>query len=308
MFHLPHRLYHVLIAGIGLGLGLWAAGAAGTDLGVTSVLAQEQAQFSTGVQLVEVYATVTDQRGGLVTGLRASDFEVYENDEKQTISTFTAGEFPATVVLGVDRSLSMAGEPLRLAKLASQGFLRQLKPDDRSMVVAISNQADVIAQLSTDRAAQSDAIAALDPWSTTALHDSIIGTLDRLDGEPGRQALVVFSDGADRYSHSTAAEVVDRARRSHALVYLITIGKKRLPLAAELAAVTGGRSFLIKNAKQLDATLTTIAQEIRYQYLLGYTPTTALPKGNREWRSLRVVVRSQPTGVRVRARDGYTTE
>ena len=293
---------------MGLGLGLWAAGAAGTGLGVTGVLAQEQAQFSTGVQLVEVYATVNDQRGGLVRGLNAPDFEVYENDQKQTISTFTAGEFPATVVLGVDRSLSMAGEPLRLAKLASQGFLRQLKPADRSMVVAISNQADVIAPLSTDRAAQSEAIAALDPWSTTSLHDSIIGTLDRLDGEPGRQALVVFSDGTDRYSHSTAAEVVERARRSHALVYLITIGKKRLPLAAELATVTGGRSFLIKNAKQLDATLMTIAQEIRYQYLLGYTPTKPIAKGTREWRSVRVVVRNQPTGVRVRARDGYTTE
>jgi Ca-activated chloride channel family protein len=253
-------------------------------------------------------ATVTDQRGGLVTGLQASDFEVYENGQKQTISAFTAGEFPATVVLGVDRSLSMAGEPLRLAKLASQGFLRQLKPADRSMVIAISNQADVIAPLSTDRVGQNEAIAALDPWSTTALHDSIIGTLDRLDGEPGRQALVVFSDGTDRYSHSTPAEVVERARRSHALIYLITIGKKRVPLAAELAAVTGGRSFLIKNAKQLDATLTTIAQEIRYQYLIGYTPTTSLPKGNREWRSLRVAVKNQPSGVRVRARDGYTTE
>ena len=306
MFHLPVRLYHVVITGIGLGFALWTASSAG--LGLTVVRAQEQAQFSTGVQLVEVYATVTDQRGGLVTGLHASDFEVYENNEIQTISTFTAGEFPATVALGVDRSLSMAGEPLRLAKLASQGFLRQLKPADRSMVVAISNQTDVIAPLSTDRTGQSQAIEALDPWSTTALHDSIITTLDRLDSEPGRQALVVFSDGTDRYSHATPREVIERARRSHALVYPITIGKKRPPLAAELATVTGGRSFLIKNAKQLDATLSTIAQEIRYQYLLGYTPTTPLPKATREWRSLRVVVRNQAAGVRVRARDGYTTE
>jgi Ca-activated chloride channel family protein len=308
MFHLPDRLYHVAAAGLGLGLALWAANSGASGLGFTGLRAQEQAQFSTGVQLVEVYATVNDQRGGLVTGLGAADFEVYENDQKQTISTFTAGEFPATVVLGVDRSLSMAGEPLRLAKLASQGFLGRLKPDDRSMVVAISNQADVIAPLSTDRGAQNQAIAALDPWSTTALHDSIITTLDRLESEPGRQALVVFSDGTDRYSHSTAPEVVERARRSHALVYAITIGRKRPPLAAELAVVTGGRSFLIKNAKQLVATLQTIAQEIRYQYLLGYTPTKPIAKGTREWRSVRVVVRNQPTGIRVRARDGYTTE
>ena len=276
------------------------------------LLAQEQVpQFSTGVQLVEVYATVTDASGGLVMGLRQSDFEIYENDQKQAISTFTAGEFPATVVLGVDRSFSMAGEPLRLAKLASQQFLRQLRPTDRSMVVAISDEAEIIAPMSTDRTAQTRAIAGLDAWSSTALHDAIVLTLDRLEGEPGRQAMIVFSDGTDRYSHATASQVVDRARRSHALIYPITIAKNaknRPPLAAELATLTGGRSFQLRDAKELDATLSTIAREIRYQYLIGYTPATAAAKGAHEWRSLRVVVRNQPPGVRVRARDGYTAE
>src|SRR5215217_7097513 len=105
-------------------------------------------QFSSRVQLVEVYATVTDRNGEPVTGLRASDFEVYENNTRQDISAFAAGEFPLTVALGVDRSWSMAGNPLRLAKQASQSFLRALKPDDRSMVVAINNEAEVIAPLS----------------------------------------------------------------------------------------------------------------------------------------------------------------
>ncbi len=56
----------------------------------------------------------------------------------QEVSTFAAGEFPLTMALGVDRSWSMAGDPLRMAKQASQAFLRVLKPGDRSMVVAIS--------------------------------------------------------------------------------------------------------------------------------------------------------------------------
>src|SRR5512145_386860 len=91
------------------------------------------AQFSSGVQLVEVYATVTDEKGELYTGLRREDFEVYENNQLQEVSAFVAGEFPLTVALGVDRSWSMAGEPLRLAKQASQTFLRALTPADRSM-------------------------------------------------------------------------------------------------------------------------------------------------------------------------------
>jgi Ca-activated chloride channel family protein len=269
---------------------------------------QDVPAFSSSVQLVEVYATVTDAKGELVTGLRQSDFEVLEDGAPQEVTTFAAGEFPLTVALGVDRSFSMAGEPLRLAKLASQAFLRELKPNDRSMVVAIGNQADVIAPLSADRASQTRAIAGLDAWSTTALHDALITTLDRLEPETGRQAIVVFSDGADRYSEHKAAEVLERARRSTALIYPIALGKVRPSLLSELAVLTGGRSFQLRDAKELEQTLASIARELRYQYLLGYTPTKPFAKGDREWRSIKVTVKGTRSGLRVRARDGYMTE
>ena len=263
------------------------------------------AQFSSQVQLVEVYATVTDAKGQLVTGLRREDFEVYEGNQLQEVSAFAAGEFPLTVALGVDRSWSMAGDRLRLARQASQSFLRALKPADRSIVVAISSEAEVIAPLTMDRFNQERAIAALDPWSTTALHDAIIAALDRLEPESGRQALVLFSDGEDRYSRATAADVLARARRSNALVYPIALGRVRPPLLAELAVLTGGRSFLVREIRGLEQTLAEIARELRYQYLLGYAPATAIDPHTREWRSIRVVVKRP--GVRVRARDGYMT-
>ena len=269
---------------------------------------QDVPAFSSSVQLVEVYATVTDAKGELVTGLRQSDFDVLENGAPQEVTTFAAGEFPLTVALGVDRSFSMAGEPLRLAKQASQAFLRELKAGDRSMVVAIGNQADVIAPLSADRASQARAISELDAWSTTALHDALLATLDRLEPEPGRQAIVVFSDGADRYSEHKAAEVIERARRSTALIYPIAFGKARPSLLSELAVLTGGRSFQLRDARELEKTLATIARELRYQYLIGYTPSKPLKKGDREWRSITVSVRASRPGLKVRARDGYMTE
>jgi Ca-activated chloride channel homolog len=297
----------------GLILTVLCACVATVVLGFNGAHAQDREaipQFSSRVQLVEVYASVTDPQGGPVTGLKASDFEVYDNNVRQDISTFAAGEFPLTVALGVDRSWSMAGAPLRLAKQASQSFLRALKPADRSMVVAISNEADVIAPLSSDRVAQVRAIDALDPWSTTALHDAIIATLDRLEPEQGRQAIVVFSDGTDRYSHATAAQVLERARRSNALIYPIAFGKQkqRPTLLADLAIATGGRSFFLKDARELEPTLATIARELRYQYLLGYGPADPIAPGAHEWRSIRVHLRNAPAGVRVRARDGYTTD
>jgi Ca-activated chloride channel family protein len=279
--------------------------------GSAVVAAQQEgslARFSSQVQLVEVYATVTDERGELVTGLRQNDFQVYEDNQLQDISTFAAGEFPLTVALGVDRSWSMAGKPLELAKQASRGFLNQLKTGDRSMVVAISSTAEVIAPLSADRLMQGRAITALDPWSTTALRDAVTAALDRLEPEAGRQALVLFSDGNDRYSSATEAAVIARARRSNALIYPITIGKQRPAFLAELAVLTGGRSFLLKDATELEKTLATIARELRYQYLLGYAPAKTIEEGAHEWRSIRVTLTGNHPGLRVRARDGYTTD
>ena len=272
------------------------------------VAAQETPRFSASTQLVEVYASVTDARGEPVTNLTRDDFVVREDGEAQAISAFAVGEFPLTVALGVDRSWSMAGEKLRLAKQASAAFLRELRPGDQSMVLAISSTADVIAPLDADRASQLRAIAALDPWSTTALRDALVVALDRLEPEPGRQALIVFSDGVDRYSDASASDVLTRARRSNALIYPIAFGRTRPPLLAELAVLTGGRSFLLPDAADLQRTLSQIARELRHQYLIGYVPARAATPGESEWRSISVSVKNQPAGVRVRARDGYTTE
>lgn len=270
--------------------------------------AQETPRFAARTQLVEVYASVTDGSGEPITGLTEADFVVREDGVPQAISAFSAGEFPLTVALGVDRSWSMAGEALRLAKQASAGFLRELRPGDRSMVLAISSEAEVLAPLGDDRASQVRAIEALDPWSTTALHDALLVAMDRLEPEPGRQALIVFSDGVDRYSRASAAAVLERARRSTALVYPIALGRTRPPLLAELAVLTGGRSFLLRDARELQQALSQIARELRYQYLIGYVPARPAVSGQPQWRSISVTMARAGAGARVRARDGYTTD
>lgn len=266
------------------------------------------AAFASRTHLVEVYATVTDEKGELVTNLGRDAFDVRENGAPQVVSAFAAGEFPVTVALGVDRSWSMAGQPLRLAKMASTAFLRALKPDDRSMVLAIGGDAEIIAPLSADRISQARTIDALDPWGTTALYDSIIVALDHLEREPGRQALVVLSDGTDRHSQATASQAVARARRSNALIYPIAVGRMRPPVLAELAVLTGGRSFQLRGHRQIETALAAIARELRYQYLLGYAPSDPIQPGHAEWRSITVSLRTASPGTRVRARGGYTTE
>ena len=85
-------------------------------------------QFSSAVNLVEAYVTVTDRTGAPVTGLRASDFEVLDDGQPQAIQAFAAGDFPLSVALAIDHSASMAGNRLRLASVAARSFLGRLRP------------------------------------------------------------------------------------------------------------------------------------------------------------------------------------
>ena len=265
---------------------------------------QAVAQFSSGVQAVEVYATVTDARGEPVTGLAADAFEVLEDGQPQRISAFAAGEFPLSVALAVDRSASMAGTPLEAAVSAAEAFVGALRPSDRLMLVAVSSRVEVVAPLSGDRGAALEALEALRPWSTTALHDAIVESIRLIQPGTGRRALVLLSDGVDRYSDLTAAQAVDRARESDVMVYPIALGRQASTLFPLLARLTGGRSFHVPDSKRLEGTLRAIAGELRYQYLIGYAPARPPEPGRgADWRSIEV--RVGDASLRVRARDGY---
>ena len=264
-----------------------------------------EAQFATRVNQVEVYASVTDASGRAVKDLPRDAFTILEDGKPQEIGTFVAGEFPAAVALAVDRSASMAGKPLTMARTAGRAFVGSLKPTDRAMLIGISTEVETLAPLSVDRDAVYKALDDLDPWGTTSLHDALIRSLDLLEQETGRRAIVVLSDGQDRDSKATAAAVLDRARRSDVLIYPIAIGKKRPPLFAELAAASGGRSFHLKDPNELAPTLKTIAEDLRSQYLIGYAPAEAWPTDETEWRSITVKV-NRPD-LKVRARNGYST-
>jgi Ca-activated chloride channel family protein len=260
-------------------------------------------QFTSGVNVVEVYAAVTDAQGNPVTGLRQADFTVLEDGRAQPVTAFAEGDFPLSVALALDRSFSMGARQLPSAVSAARTFLGELRPQDQSMVVGIGSEIEVLAPLSTDRPAQQRVLSSVQPWGTTGLHDAIIESIDAVQNAKGRRALVLLSDGSDRYSKASAAAALDRARRSDVMIYPVAFGRERPPLFAELASLTGGRSFQPRDTAQLNTTMRTIANELRHQYLLGYTPSRPIASGDEQWRA--ITVRVERPGVTVRARDGY---
>ena len=254
------------------------------------------------MNLVEVYATVTDRQGSIVEGLTAADFRVAEDGVGQTITAFAPGDVPLSLAVGVDRSFSMAGRRLELVKAAADALIDALAPADQVTVIAIGSEREVLAPVTTDKAAARRAIDALAPWGTTPLHDAVIDAIDAIEPAKGRRALVVLSDGSDRGSEASESDVIAYARRKDVLVYPIAVDSARPPLFAELASVTGGRSASGKNAADLRHAAVAIASELRHQYLLGYTPSHP-PSAQPEWHAIDVRVARE--GVVVRARDGY---
>src|SRR6266567_2833230 len=153
-------------------------------------------QFTSAVNLVEVYASVFDRHGEPLTGLTAADFHVIEDGTLQTITTFAAGEFPLAVGVGLDRSFSMGGKSGRLsvAKTAARSFVAALRPDDEVMVMAIGSETAVVGPLSRDHQRAIAEIDRLDAWGTTPLYEATLAAIEAIQPAKGRRALVLLSD------------------------------------------------------------------------------------------------------------------
>src|SRR5690606_29050816 len=191
-------------------------------------------QFPSNVNQVEVYASVTDAAGRPLEGLTMADFEVTEDGIPQQISVFAEGDFPLAAAVAVDASFSMTGSRLAVAKSAARLFLGELRDEDQAMLMAIGGTAEVIAPLSNDRAAQFEALNALGTWGTTSLHDAVIAAIGHLQPAAGRRALILLSDGDDRYSRATADEVLTAARQADVMIYPVALGGTLPPLFTDL--------------------------------------------------------------------------
>lgn len=261
-------------------------------------------QFAATTEIVEVYATVTDAKGEPVTGLTAESFTVLEDGEPQAISAFASGEVPLTLAIAVDRSFSMGGTRLDAARAAATRVIDQLRAADRFLVLAIGSTVDTLVPLGTAREAARTAVGRLEPWGTSPIGDSVAAALDAVDKERGRRALVLLTDGLERYADKDRAFVLARLRAADVLVYPIALARQGSALLNELAALSGGRVFQAPDRSAAERAASGVAAELRRQYFLGYSPATRhKPAG---WR--RIEVRVTAPGLRVRARQGYMAE
>ena len=124
-------------------------------------------RFKSGVELINVTATVSDASGRFVSGLRQEDFLVYEDDQPVTVTHFSAERVPVSLGIVLDTSGSMAGEKIEAARSALDRFLFELLDrDDEIFLYRFSQRADAAAGL--DDAIGSCCRARSAGWSRTA--------------------------------------------------------------------------------------------------------------------------------------------
>jgi VWFA-related protein len=260
---------------------------------------------SADVAVVQVAATVNDERGRLVKGLARDAFRVLEDGQAQEITHFIGEDAERELVVAVDMSGSM-GPAMAVCRDAVKRFLASLRPIDHVTLLAFNDSVFTVARREATPEARVRAVDRLRSWGSTAFYDAVLRGLALLDRHRGRRALVVFTDGEDMVSHASAAEVQARIEVSATPVYIVAQGRgMREPVLKRVldrvAGVSGGRAFYSDRIEQLDGLFAQIREEIASQYLLAYAPSDAAQDGS--WRAIRVEVPSRKYSVR--ARQGY---
>ncbi len=130
--------------------------------------------------------------------------------------------------------------------------------------------------------------------------------LNTVGKQPGRRALVVFSDGEDQNSVATLKRVETRLETSDATIYTIGLGRsvKDRDLAqvmARMSQMSGGRSFLLDDISELETVFADIVEELSNQYLLSYASSNDAHDGT--WR--KILVELPEKKYHVRHRQGY---
>jgi Mg-chelatase subunit ChlD len=208
-------------------IGLTAAFAVVVIAGSASVAGQNQEEFRfrSGVDLVNVTATVVDRNGRFVPGLRQSDFIVYEENELQEITHFSNERVPVSLGLVLDTSGSMVGEKLTNALMAVDRFLTKLlSPEDEIFLYKFNNFPELVQDWTTDRQRLSRAIRRINANGGTAMYDAIAESVPLAQtGQHRKRAIVLISDGNDTDSQVSLAEVKQMIRESEVMVYAIGI-------------------------------------------------------------------------------------
>jgi Ca-activated chloride channel family protein len=277
------------------------AGFLGAFVSAAAAAAAQTPTFSTAVQAVRVDVLVTEE-GRPVVGLTPADFEVRDNGVPQDVSFVSSEKLPLNVILALDASESVHGEPLGHLRSAGRALLERLQPDDRAALITFSHEVALRQALTPELGRVGQELGRIEPTGETAVIDGTYAAVVLGDTDVGRDLVIVFSDGVDTASWLPGERVLDAARRSDVVAYAVWVRNPERPqFLRELTRLTGGSVLEVDSTRDLGGAFVRLLQEFRQRYLLNYSPQGVSSEG---WHALKVTVRGHRKAM-VTARAGY---
>lgn len=284
--------------------------------------------------------TVRDANGVWVSNLTRKDFRIFEDGVEQTLSDLSLRQVPVDVALIVDASSSVAGN-LEDFRRAVEGFASHLAKDDRVSLIQFDDRVVLLQDWTSSLVQLRRALRRIEPGMFTRFHDAmLLAAREQSPRGNSRHAIIVLTDGIDSGRGTTFEAALRAALQSQTTVYVVSntqierarklddlaalmtgpesavkfnqlrIEDLRLGLTAldnserhleQLTAATGGRLYKPTTFDDLERTYTEVAEELRRQYTLYYSPNNL----TRDGQFRRVRVETTNPRHQVAARIGY---
>ena len=294
--------------------------APGTTLKVTS-------------SVVSVYAVARGKNGRLIPDLTKDDFQLEEDQHPQVIKYFSkATDTPLTMGILVDTSPSQE-QVLGIEKREAEAFLQQvMRPKDLTFILHFDVDVELLQDFTADLHLLNKGIEEAEingggirtpgtfPSSNaggaTHLYDAVyLSAHELLKSEVGRKVLIILTDGEDQGSKVKLEKALEAAQKSDVIIYSINISDQAFyrhagfsydgdSVLRKLSEETGGRVIQVKNENDTSAAFQHIANELRTQYLLGYTSTNTKLDGTFR----KITVKLPNKDAKVNARRGYRAQ
>lgn len=262
---------------------------------------------------------IVKSKKGYLRDIPREDFELRVDGKPVRFQDFEQrGEASWSLVLLQDLSGSMGvGGRLAASQEAARYFLDRGRPGDEFALASFaSGSTSVDVPFTEDMEALRESVASWEAYGKTALHDAV-GRLPEITGDSRnvKRAAILVTDGVDNASALSANEARELVRRAELPVYVLGLesgdpfvvderGEKVYRYADMLnllSHLTGGRYFPIAGPDDLKEACATIADDLRYQYVLGFDTSG---RGEAGFHRITVGVRGKDE-VRIQTRLGY---
>lgn len=266
-------------------------------------VAESQSAITVDVPLVNVDVVVTDNRGNFVTGLKKGHFRVLEDGVPQTISNFAPTDAPITIVLLIEFSKLAWGYFSYQSTTWTDEFLRQLKKDDWVALIAYDLKPRIEVDFTKNKGEVQQHLRRMyyPSFSEAALFTAVVDTLDRLKDVKGKKAILLVASGFDTgLGKYTLDDALKACKETDATIFSVGVGRdlieyyrmdnivyaQAMNQMGAFARATGGKAWFPRFQGAVPGIFREVAEFLRSQYSLGYTPSS--PKRDGKMRKIKV--------------------